>query len=150
MRTIRTVLTGTSVVGLLTTGLLLGAPAAHASGPGSCVGGNGATGKGGDGCVYYHPGEVGGYYGNAYTINYQGHTFGGCNNGSCAGDGQPVRNNGGSVANWDYACTLTVWVYPLNSQNNPSQTFGPWSAGDLNSKLRNNNASQTWSGPGAC
>jgi hypothetical protein len=150
MLEIRTMLTGTAVAGLLTAGLALGAPAAQASGPGSCVAGNGATGTGGDGCMWYHPDQVGGYYGNPYSINFQGHTFGGCNKGSCDGDGQQVRNNAASVSNWDYACTLIVWVYPLGTSGNISQSFAPWSAGNLNTTLRNNEASQTWSGPGAC
>lgn len=150
MRRIRTLLTGTTAVGLLTAGLVLGAPAAHASGPGSCGAGDGSTGKGGDGCLYYHANQVGGYFGSAYSINYQGHTFGGCNKSSCAGDGQAVRNNAASVQNWDTACTLHVWVYQLGTQGNVGQSISPWTAGNLNSTLTKNNGSQTWTGPGAC
>ena len=58
--------------------------------------------------------------------------------------------NAASVSNWDTACTLTVWVYPLGTSGNTGQSFAPWTAGNLNSTLRNNEASQTWSGPGAC
>ncbi|MEU3342077.1 hypothetical protein [Streptomyces sp. NPDC006668] len=141
---------GATLGGLLTAGLALGAPAAHASGPGSCAAGDGSTGRGGDGCLYYHPDQVGGYYGYPYNVNYQGKTFGSCNKGSSAGDGQSVGNNAAWVQNWDTACTLYVWVYPLGTSNNIKQTIAPWTAGNLNSTLRNNNASQTWGGPGDC
>ncbi len=150
MLKIRTVLTGATVAGLLTAGLALGAPAAEASGPGNCVSGDGATGTGGDSCLFYHQGFVGGYFGSPYSINYQGNSFGGCNNNSCDGDGDAVRNDAASVANFDTACTVTVWVYPLGTGGNIGQSFGPWGSGNLNTSLRNNDASQTWSGPSGC
>lgn len=150
MPKIRTVLTGTAAVGLLAAGLALGAPAAYASGPGNCTSGDGATGTGGDACLYYHQGFVGGHFGNPYTINYQGHVFGGCAY-NCDGDGDPVRNDAASVYNLDTACTVTLWVYPLGTSGNIGESIGPGvEVGTLNSNLINNEASQTWSGPGAC
>lgn len=149
MRRIRSLLTGTTAVGLLTVGLTLGAPAAHASGPGSCVSGDGSTGKGGDGCLYYHANWTGGYYGWAYSGTYTGR-FGGCSNGSCDGDGLLVRNNAASASNWDTVCTLHIWVYPLGTSGNTGQTIAPMTAVNLNSALKNNEAAQNWSGPGDC
>ncbi len=150
MRRIRTLLTGTAAVGLFTAGLALGAPAAYASGPGYCVWGDGSTGTGGDGCEVYHANLLGGYFGSPYSINYQGYTFAGCFNGNCDGGGKQVRNDAASVYNYDTACTLHVWVYPLGTSGNVGQSIPPDSWANLNSTLANNEASQTWSGPGAC
>ena len=148
---IRTFIVGIVAAGALAGASVLAAPGANAAGSGNCADwGDGSTGAGGDACVYYHPQLTGGFYGNQFKINYQGKTFGGCSNNNCQGDGQSVRNNAASVADQDYSCTVVIQVYPLGTANNPFQEVGPLTWADLNSTLRNNNASQVWLGPGSC
>ncbi|MEU3599073.1 hypothetical protein ABZ714_10130 [Streptomyces sp. NPDC006798] len=63
---------------------------------------------------------------------------------SNSGDGQPVKNNAASAANGE--CSVSYRVYYNSGYSGPNQTFGPtcgdyWPAVDLNSGVKNNNAS---------
>lgn len=142
----RTVLAGVLTAGcLLITGLA--APAADAASADDCdIVGDGSTGSGGSSCLFYHPDDQGAHFGDRFSINYQGYVFGG----GGAGNGLPVRNNAASAWNNDTQCTLHIWVYPLGTSGNIQQSIQSLTYANLNSSLRNNNASQTWSGPGKC
>ncbi|MEV5959831.1 hypothetical protein AB0M11_39880 [Streptomyces sp. NPDC051987] len=139
------------LAGVLTAGCMLitglAAPGAHAASASDCdIVGDGSTGAGGSSCLFYHSDFNGAYFGDRYSINYQGYTFGG----SGDGYGKPVRNNAASAWNNDTQCTLHIWVYPLHSSGNIQQSIAPLDEANLNSTLSNNEASQTWSGPGEC
>jgi hypothetical protein len=60
--------------------------------------------------------------------------------GDTDGEGQGIRNNVATAGNGS-DCWYTLYVYP--GYIGPSQTFSPFSITNLNSTLRNNEASQT-------
>lgn len=89
-------------------------------------------------CLYYSPGALNGHWGSNIVTpgvsNLSGATF----SGSGSGVGAPVRNDAASMNNETY-CDLQTYVY-TNFVGN-SNEVGPMRGGDLNSALRNNEAS---------
>ncbi len=114
---------------------LIAAPAAQA---GTCnpSGGIGA-------CLYYNSNYQGAQFqdgaGNSRTPENYGapnwYTFSGGN-----GSGLYVKNNAASVYNYDTEYSVTIYYNSNNS--GPSQYFKRGTGANLNSTLKNNNASQ--------
>jgi hypothetical protein len=116
----------------------------------------------GEGCpngvlISYHPDGVGAtaslvgsisnlsaqptyaYEGSQLVLQYYtDFVFWGAADADNSGESQGVRNNAGSIRNYSNH-SYTLYVYP--NYVGPSQTFGPTTAGNLNSTLRNNEAS---------
>lgn len=135
-----TVATGAFVV----VGLATAIPAASAAeGDGNCTSSD--AGAGGDLCLYYNSYEAGARFNDPYTDNYAGWTFKAWTSGTAGGSngaGVAVKNNAASVQNWD--TVLTGYVYYNSNQQGLKQGFSAFTAGNLVSGLKNNNASQGW------
>jgi hypothetical protein len=138
---IRRKLAASAVTGaFLFVGLAAAIPAASAAeGDGNCVSND--AGAGGDLCLYYNHGFAGARFNDPHTDNYAGWAFVAWSGGN-AGAGQGVKNNAASVQNWDTG--VTGDVYYNSNQQGARQQFAPFTAGDLNSTLKNQNASQGW------
>ncbi|GAA1992734.1 peptidase inhibitor family I36 protein [Kitasatospora viridis] len=116
---------------------VLAAAPAYADGPGDC--------PSDVACLFYNSGFQGSYFGDGagnsqtpenYLYN-SWYTFGG---GNGSGAGQYVKNNAASV--YDYNINYSVTIYYNSNNAGPSQTIGPDAGANLNSTLKNNNASQ--------
>ncbi|MGW1917028.1 peptidase inhibitor family I36 protein [Streptomyces sp. NPDC002076] len=90
-------------------------------------------------CLFYSPGLTGGSWrpsGTSYS-NLSGYTF---------SNGQAVRNNAASMGNNTTNCNVTTWISPGFTGPHADNTLNnnwlhPGHAGNLNSYLRNNEAS---------
>jgi len=119
---------------------LTAVPSAFAAeGDGNCV--TNDAGAGGDLCLYYNSNLAGARFNDPYTDNYAGWVFKAWSGGD-AGAGQAVKNNAASVRNYD--TVVTGVIYYNSNQLGASQKIGPSSWANLNSTLKNENASQGW------
>ena len=116
--------------------VIAAAPAASAApNPGTC--------QVVDVCLYYNSGYQGATFGDGNGNSQKPENYGAPNwyvfsGGS--GAGIDVKNNAASVYNFDINDTATIYV---NSNNTgPHQSFPPNTGGNLNSGLKNNEASQ--------
>ena len=97
-----------------------------------------------DACLYYNSNFQGAIFGDSSGTsqgadNYGSpnwYTFGGGN-----GAGLPVKNNAASVWDFDPNYSVTIYYYS-NMATGPSQYFKRGTGGNLNSTMKNNNASQ--------
>lgn len=142
---IRRKLAASAVTGaFLVVGLAAAIPAASAAeGDGNCVSSD--AGAGGDLCLYFNSYEAGARFNDPYTDNYSGHVFKAWTSGGSGGSngaGVSVKNNAASVQNWDQY--VTGDVYFNSNQLGAVQKFGAFTAGNLNSTLKNEDASQGW------
>ncbi|MEU8138807.1 peptidase inhibitor family I36 protein [Streptodolium elevatio] len=113
--------------------LLVAAPPAQAAGPSFC---DEATG---DTCLYYNSGRTGGFYGASQNVvNYTSDMKFGIGNGK----GLPVKNNAASVYNFHRIWNVTIYYNSNKSCAYACQSFAPKTGGNLNSQMKNNNASQ--------
>jgi len=96
---------------------------------------SGWCGSSGDACLFYSPNAQNGHWRGWNTSNLSGAVF----SGSGYGVGAPVRNDAASVEDASDGCNVKVWVYPGWVGN--SNGVGPLRGGNLNSALRNNEAS---------
>ncbi len=128
----------------LVVGLATAIPAASAAeGDGNCTSSD--AGAGGDLCLYFNSYEAGARFNDPYTDNYAGWTFKAWTSGTAGGSngaGYAVKNNAASVQNWDNY--VTGDVYYNSNQQGAVQKFSAFTAGNLNSTLKNENASQGW------
>jgi hypothetical protein len=137
---IRKVLAAAATTGIaLTVGLTAVPSAFAAEGDGNCV--TNDAGAGGDLCLYYNSNLAGARFNDPYTDNYAGWVFKAWSGGD-AGAGQAVKNNAASVRNYDPY--VTGVVYYNSNQAGPSESISPSSWVNLNSTLKNENASQGW------
>lgn len=132
------------LVGLaLATGVLASAPADASAAPSTWVGSWNVPSNSWCAensyawCLYYSPNAKGGRFGShTFGIsNLSGYTFSGS---GLAGAGDPVRNDAASMED-PSDCDLQVFVYPNFVGN--SNEVAPGRGGNLNSSLRNNEAS---------
>lgn len=119
---------------------LIGATPASATGTGSCDDTI-------DACLYFNSNLAGAKYGDSRGStrsieNYTG-TFGGGN-----GAGYPVKNNAASVDNMNYNYSVTI--YYNSNYGGPKQKISRNSWANLNSSLKNNNASQCFDTYNVC
>ncbi|GAA4991207.1 hypothetical protein [Kitasatospora paranensis] len=125
------------------TAAVLGSGIAFADNTSSCT--DSDNGAGGDACLYFNSNYAGARVGDPYANNYTDsgktytfHSWAGGSNGA----GVAVKNNAASVSNWDHNLTLHIW-YNSNQQG-AVQTIGVFGDANLNSTLKNENASQSW------
>ncbi|WP_329386277.1 hypothetical protein OG625_27410 [Streptomyces sp. NBC_01351] len=132
-------LTAVSAIGLSLASLLALAPNASASGDGRCN-------EGRDACFHYNSGGVGAFVDidDCWGYNHSNFTFIGPGNGA----GQNLKNNAASVTNWTHS--NPHYVYYNSNQQGPRQMIGPWITANLNSTLKNNNASSIFYESGNC
>lgn len=123
----------------LTVGLTAVPSAFAAEGDGNCV--TNDANAGGDLCLYYNSNLAGARFNDPYTDNYAGWVFKAWSGGD-AGAGQAVKNNAASVRNYDSA--VTGVIYFNSNQAGATQKIAPSSSANLNSTLKNENASQGW------
>ena len=138
-------LAATAVTGaFLVVGLAAAIPAASAAeGDANCTSSD--AGAGGDLCLYFNSYEAGARFNDPYTDNYAGWTFKAWTSGTAGGSngaGVAVKNNAASVQNWDTG--VAGDVYYRSNQLGDVQKFSAFTAGNLNSTLKNENASQGW------
>lgn len=139
---IRKILAATATAGIALTVSLAAVPAASAAeGDGNCTSNDGGFA---DLCLYYNSDYAGARFNDPGMDNYAGWVFKSWSGGD-AGAGQAVKNNAASVQNYDPKCTAIV--YYNSNQAGASQKIGPDDEANLNSTLKNENASQGWSCP---
>ncbi|MEV4190690.1 hypothetical protein [Streptomyces toxytricini] len=130
--------TAMAAIGVSLASVLALAPSASASGDGNC-------GKR-DTCFYYNS-NLGGALvdiDDCWGYNHANFTF----IGPGAGAGINLKNNAASAANFsDYN---PHFVYYNSNQQGPRQEIAPWSRANLNSTLKNNNASSIFYESGNC
>ncbi|WP_186785825.1 peptidase inhibitor family I36 protein [Streptomyces misionensis] len=92
-------------------------------------------------CLYYHPGYTGAVYKQYYDDSNYGNNYFVTSTASrgSEGAGQVVRNNAGSVDNWD--CNNSITIYYSPDYQGAHQTISACGEANLNSTLHNNNAS---------
>lgn len=132
----------TKVVAAAATAAALGAVVAGAA-PASASSGGCVWGV--DACLFFHSGVNGAYYGDGGNDNYgypNWDRFGGCY-GNCDGGNVLVKNNAASVWNMN-PNTVRIFYYSNQNYNGPFQDIPGQSSADLNSQLKNNNASQAF------
>jgi hypothetical protein len=136
---IRRVLAAAATAGIaLSIGLTAVPSAFAAEGDGNCV--TNDAGAGGDLCLYYNSNLAGARFNDPYTDNYAGWVFKAWSGGD-AGAGQDVKNNAASVHNYS---TVTGDIYYNSNQQGAVQKIAGNSSANLNSTLKNENASQGW------
>ena len=122
----------------LTIGLAAVPAASAAEGDGNCV--TNDANAGGDLCLYYNSNEAGARFNDPYTDNYAGWVFKAWSGGD-AGAGQVVKNNAASVHNYS---PVIGDIYFNSNQAGPKQQIAGNTSANLNSTLKNENASQGW------
>lgn len=136
----RRMLAATAAVGVALTVSLAAVPTAFAAeGDGNCTSND--AGAGGDLCLYYNSNLSGARFNDPYTDNYAGWVFVAWSGGS-AGAEQSVKNNAASVCNYDPTYTGIIWFN--SNQAGPNEAVPPLACLNLDSTLKNNNASQSW------
>lgn len=124
----RTFLAAASAAAILGSVFLTATPASATAG--SC--------KAGDACLYYNSGYGGSKYGISGPVSdYAPYKFKGGN-----ANGQRLKNNVASVRNMSTSLTLTVFYNNTYNCKYACQKFPPGSKANLNSKMKNENASQ--------
>ncbi|MFJ2766713.1 peptidase inhibitor family I36 protein [Streptomyces sp. NPDC087300] len=121
-------------------GLALSAPASAATAAPTA-----ASCSSGYACLFYHPGYTGAVY-KQYNndTNYgNNHFVTSTSSHGSEGAGQVVRNNAGSVDNWDFNNSITIYYSP--GYGGAHQTISAGGRANLNSSLHNNNASGKFS-----
>ncbi|MEV7686250.1 peptidase inhibitor family I36 protein [Streptomyces bungoensis] len=114
-------------------GLALSTPASASATATSC--------SSGYACLFYHPNYTGAIFKQYYSDpNYGDNYFvtSTASQGS-EGAGKVVRNDAASVDNWDFNNAITIYYSP--NYAGVHQTISAGGAANLNSSLRNNNAS---------
>lgn len=135
----RRMLAATAAVGVALTVSLAAVPTAFAAeGDGNCTSNDVG---GADLCLYYNSNLSGARFNDPYTDNYAGRVFVAWSGGS-AGAGQLVKNNAASARNYDATFTAIVWFN--SNQAGPNEAVAPLTWLNLDSTLKNNNASQSW------
>ncbi|BCJ31546.1 peptidase inhibitor family I36 protein [Actinocatenispora sera] len=128
----RIVTTGSVVLGLALPVLTIATPASAAARDGVC--------QSGEFCYYYNSNEAGSVSDFTGSVSNYGTTEPTCYDfkGSGAGQGTCIKNNAASV--WNRS-SVTVRVYYNSDYGGTYQSFAPGAKGNLNSTLKNNNAS---------
>jgi hypothetical protein len=128
---------GLAAVVLSAAALITLAPSASASGDGTCQ-----VDK--DACFYYNSDLKGAKVDldDCWGYNHTNFKF----IGPGAGAGLTLKNNAASVQNWQHGNWL--FVYYNSNQQGPRQEVSPWTWVNLNSTLKNNNASSIFNETG--
>ena len=129
----RSVVAGLMALAAAGSGLTLSAPASAAPAAASC-----STGYA---CLFYHPDYTGAVYKQWDDDKNYGndHFVTSTSARGSEGAGEVVRNAAASVDNWDFNNPITIYYHP--NYEGPHQTIAAGGQGNLNSTMRNENAS---------